>query len=92
MISDVYSLDTFVLFVRSVVWLDFLYEMKVLVSILGVQKAMVGDVFLSFFVLWATLGAQWRPKATKIDQRASKRRQKSAQRAPKATNVEHKYV
>ena len=61
--------------------------MKVLVSILGVQKAMVGVIVLSFLALWATLGAQWRPKATKLDQRASKRRPKSAQRVPKTTKV-----
>ena len=68
------------------------YEIKVLVSILGVQKAMVAASFLSFLALWATLGAQWRPKATKVDQRTSKRRPKSAQRAPKATKVEQKDV
>ncbi len=68
------------------------YEMKVLVSILGAIKIKIPFVFWSFLALWATLGAQWRPKATKVDQRASKRRPKSAQRAPKATKVEQKDV
>ena len=66
------------------------YKVKVLVVILGVEKAMVGEVFLSFLAFWATLGAQSRPKATKVDQRATKRRPKSTQRAPKATKVEPK--
>ena len=45
---------------------------------------------MSFLALWATMGAQWRPKATKVDQRATKRRSKLGQRAPKATKVEPK--
>ena len=59
--------------------------MKVLVSILGVQKAMVADILLSFLALWATLGAQWRPKATKVDQKITKV-------DPTATKVNNKFV
>ncbi len=59
------------------------YEMKVLVSILGAIKIKIPFVFWSFLALWATLGAQWHPKATKVDQRAPKRRPKSAQKGAK---------
>ena len=47
--------------------------------ILGVQKGKVGTGILSFLALWATLGAQWGPKAPKVDQSQAKRRLKATQ-------------
>ena len=74
----------------------FVYEKPIRNEGLGVHfgspKSNGWSESFELFALWATLGAQRRPKATKVDQRASKRRPKSAQRAPKATKVEQKDV
>ena len=56
------------------------YRMKVLVSILGAQKAKVGPFFLSFL---CSLGDLGRPMASKGDQSRPKGVQKATKVGPK---------